>query len=98
MYLTKSNDNGDTFDDPIQVTKESDEGILEDFTEPQVAFSESSLFVAGNPIFGKHCILFTSSQDGGNSFEEVQNLNNLSEPDSCIKQPRESEKPPLKQI
>jgi len=75
IYFIKSEDNGKTFSDPINLSNSTE------FSErPQIAVSKNGIFIvwADNTNSNNTEIMFTKSLDNGTTFSEVRNLSNSS--------------------
>ncbi|MGZ5484697.1 MAG: sialidase family protein [Nitrososphaeraceae archaeon] len=73
IYLKKSEDQGNTFSKPINLSNNS--GFSE---HPQIAVSKNGIFIiwADNTNSNNTEIMFTKSLDNGTTFGEVKNLSN----------------------
>ena len=73
IYLKKSEDQGNTFSKPINLSNNS--GFSE---HPQIAVSKNGIFIiwADNTYSNNTEIMFTKSLDNGTTFGEVKNLSN----------------------
>lgn len=73
IYLKKSEDQGNTFSKPINLSNNS--GFSE---HPQIAVSKNGIFIiwADNTSSNNTEIMFTKSLDNGTTFGEVKNLSN----------------------
>ena len=73
IYLKKSEDQGNTFSKPINLSNNS--GFSE---HPQIAVSKNGIFIiwADNTDSNNTEIMFTKSLDNGTTFAEVRNLSN----------------------
>lgn len=73
IYFMKSQDNGETFDKPINISNNI--GFSE---HPQIAVSKNGIFVvwADNTNSNNTEIMFSKSLDNGTTFGEVRNLSN----------------------
>ena len=75
IFFTKSEDNGTTFSDPLNLSNNT--GFSE---HPQIAISKDGIFVvwADNTNSNNTEIMFTKSEDNGTTFSKVMNLSNNS--------------------
>ena len=75
IYFKKSNDNGNTFSKPINLSNNT--GFSE---HPQIAVSKNGIFIvwADNTYSNNTEIMFTKSIDDGTEFSKVINLSNNS--------------------
>ena len=75
IFFTKSEDNGTTFSDPLNLSNNT--GFSE---HPQIAVSKDGIFVvwADNTNSNNTEIMFTKSEDNGTTFSKVMNLSNNS--------------------
>ena len=73
IFFTKSEDNGTTFSDPLNLSNNT--GFSE---HPQIAVSKNGIFVvwADNTDSNNTEIMFTKSEDNGTTFSKVMNLSN----------------------
>jgi hypothetical protein len=73
IFFTKSEDNGTTFSDPLNLSNNT--GFSE---HPQIAVSKNGIFVvwADNTDSNNTEIMFTKSEDNGTTFSKVINLSN----------------------
>jgi len=79
MY-TKSSDNGTTFDKPVSISDNYTQGLAIEVSQ----FNTNSVYVVWSNVFGSEAglfsdkVMFSSSTDGGNGFNEPRNINNNS--------------------
>jgi len=73
IFFTKSEDNGTTFSEPLNVSNNT--GFSE---HPQIAVSKNGIFIvwADNTDSNNTEIMFTKSEDNGTAFSKVINLSN----------------------
>ena len=73
IFFTKSEDNGTTFSDPLNLSNNT--GFSE---HPQIAVSKNGIFVvwADNTDSNNTEIMFTKSENNGTTFSKVMNLSN----------------------
>jgi hypothetical protein len=73
IFFTKSEDNGTTFSEPLNVSNNT--GFSE---HPQIAVSNNGIFIvwADNTDSNNTEIMFTKSEDNGTTFSKVINLSN----------------------
>jgi hypothetical protein len=73
IFFTKSEDNGTTFSEPLNVSNNT--GFSE---HPQIAVSKNGIFIvwADNTDSNNTEIMFTKSEDNGTTFSKVINLSN----------------------